>query len=127
MQEHGRACKNTDARARTRTRGNPAQQPVSLAVDELAYILNVDRPMLHIHQAVKGEACGKLTLSGYQFNSKTGLAIPADLSSIEIEQLPKWVLVIEKYAVYERLVTAGYTNNKPCLLVTGRGTKIVYN
>ena len=83
--------------------------------------LNCERPQLNIQQAVKGEACGHLRVTGQDFNSHTGSAIPVDMSDLEFEILPQWVLVIEKYAVYEMLVSAKYTENKPVLLVTGRG------
>ena len=85
----------------------------------MAYILNVDRPELRIHQAVKGEAFGCLEIDGQNF--KGGSTIPPDLSKMKITKLPKWILVIEKYAVYERLLSSGFTKDKPCLLVTGRG------
>ena len=98
-----------------------AQRPVDVAVDELAYILNVHRPELHINQAVKGEACGHFTIPEYDFNTKSGCAIPADLSDMNPTRMPKWVLLVEKYAIYDRLVSSGYTQDKPCLLVTGRG------
>jgi len=78
------------------------------------------------HPNVKGEACGHLRFHCHDFNTKTGSAIPADISEMQISELPKWILVIEKYSVYERLVSQGYHKDKPCLLITGRGKKIIF-
>ena len=78
------------------------------------------------HPNVKGEACGHLRFHCHDFNTKTGSAIPADISEMQISELPKWILVIEKYSVYERLVSQGYHKDKPCLLITGRGKKTIF-
>ena len=36
-------------------------------------------------------------------------------------RLPLFVIVLEKYAIYQRLVEEGFCATRDCLLVTGRG------
>ena len=91
--------------------------------DELAYILSVARPELRLHQAAKGEAQGHLHLPGCNFASEQGGQIPPDISDINLNevQLPQFVLVLEKFAIYQRLVEERFCATRDCLLVTGRG------
>jgi len=99
------------------------QKIVDSAADELAFILSVSRPDLRLHQAAKGEAQGHLNLPGCNFACEQGGQIPADLSEINFYgvQLPRFVLVLEKFAIYQRLVEEGFCASRNCLLVTGRG------
>ena len=101
-----------------------SQSLVDQAVDHLAFLMSTDRPELNIFQATKGEACGHLKLRSrsnaltvesnrqFDFLCDEGMAIPVNLNDMEIIQAPRWILVVEKYAVYQRLIQIKYGFNQ---------------
>jgi len=49
------------------------------------------------------------------------MQIPVNMDGMVIKKAPKWILVVEKYSVYERLVQVKYGTEDHGLIITGRG------
>merc|ERR1711990_29027 len=107
------------------------QAIIDYAIDFLAFLTDCNRPTLCIFQATKGEGYGHLIIQTspnsheekkfFDFSIDGGNTIPVDLDDCEITQAPKWILVVEKYAVYERLMKCKYGIDDGGLVLTGRG------
>ncbi|EFW16156.1 hypothetical protein D8B26_006129 [Coccidioides posadasii str. Silveira] len=108
-----------------------SQRLVDGYIDDIAYTVGVDRAALHVSAAAKG-----LTVGRYKINLQSGsvlnvgehcegILIPRtheivgfDLSGV------RWILIIEKEAVFHRLATSNYHATSAAgggILITGKG------
>ncbi|KAN0091017.1 Spo11/DNA topoisomerase VI subunit A [Tylopilus felleus] len=110
-----------------------SQRTVDKLVDDLAATLNLDRAHLNIRATSKGLVCGSgliiHLLDGQVLlvNDSEGMLIPAgeDIERFEVTSDVRWVLVIEKEAVFQtlcRLQFTRYPGLPGCgLIITGKG------
>ncbi|KAF8552513.1 DNA topoisomerase IV, alpha subunit [Imleria badia] len=110
-----------------------SQKTVDKLVDDLAATLDLDRADLNIRATSKGLVCGSgliihlLDGQVLRVNDSEGMLIPAgeDIERFEVKNDVRWVLVIEKEAVFQtlrRLQFTRYPGLPGCgLIVTGKG------
>jgi meiotic recombination protein SPO11 len=102
------------------------QEKVNKAVNDLSSLLNVQEFELGVTSSSKGLVAGDLTIivGDEHIDCSTPRAVPQNPSAITaIETEAKFVLVVEKDTVFQRLVTDEIFNrsaDKP-ILVTGKG------
>ncbi|KAE8144853.1 meiotic recombination protein spo11 [Aspergillus avenaceus] len=107
------------------------QKVVDDIVDDVAYTVGLDRSALNVEAAAKG-----LVVGSYQLKTSSGHVIDTQTSAIDtlvpslqdIDEITisdsNWVLVVEKEAVYRRLVRLGYYTKALAgkgILITGKG------
>ncbi|GBF63711.1 meiotic recombination protein [Trichophyton mentagrophytes] len=108
-----------------------SQRLVDRYIDDIAFTLDVDRAALHVAAAAKGATGGNFSItlkngSSIQVGACTeGILIPRihEIEGIDISGI-SWILVIEKEAVFHRLITSGYHNASAVgsgILLTGKG------
>ncbi|EGE05342.1 meiotic recombination protein spo11 [Trichophyton equinum CBS 127.97] len=108
-----------------------SQRLVDRYIDDIAFTLDVDRAALHVAAAAKGATGGNFSItlkngSSIQVGACTeGILIPRihEIEGIDISGI-SWILVIEKEAVFHRLITSGYHNASAAgsgILLTGKG------
>ncbi|KAF7170966.1 hypothetical protein CNMCM5623_003477 [Aspergillus felis] len=108
-----------------------SQQIVDTIIDDIAHTVGVDRWALNVEAVAKGLVAGY-----YRLMTKAGEVVDARLSTKdvlipkteEIEAIDasevKWVLILEKEAVYRRLSRSSYHTRAAAgkgVLVTGKG------
>ncbi|KAJ5134412.1 hypothetical protein N7526_005777 [Penicillium atrosanguineum] len=108
-----------------------SQDTVDTVIDELAYTIGVDRGALNVEAAGKGLIAGAFALKrDSRLVLDAGFAtqdtlVPRIQQNDEIDILAtRWVLVIEKEAVFHRLVRNDYYNRAVAgqgILITGKG------
>ncbi|KAI4481968.1 hypothetical protein M0804_008987 [Polistes exclamans] len=105
----------------------PKQQYVDLAVNNVAEILNCAPWDLRLIGSSKGLAAGDLTL--YFTDNQIidcrvpgGVLIPQIISNvISIRTNGKFVLVVEKDTIFQKLLEENITKLLNCILITGKG------
>ncbi|OAL69374.1 hypothetical protein A7D00_6493 [Trichophyton violaceum] len=108
-----------------------SQRLVDRYIDDIAFTLDVSRAALHVAAAAKGAIGGNFSItmksgSSIQVGACTeGIVIPRihEVKEIDISGI-SWILVIEKEAVFHRLITSGYHNASAAgsgILLTGKG------
>ncbi|KAJ5191493.1 uncharacterized protein N7498_010478 [Penicillium cinerascens] len=108
-----------------------SQDTVDTVIDELAYTIGVDRGALNVEAAGKGLITGCFSLKrdshvvvNAQFSSQDTL-VPRIQEGDEFDiSATRWVLVIEKEAVFHRLVQNNYHIKAVAgqgILITGKG------
>ncbi|KAJ5317723.1 hypothetical protein N7508_002231 [Penicillium antarcticum] len=108
-----------------------SQQTVNGVIDDLVYTIGVDRAALNVEAAAKGLIAGCLRLirdSQVVVNAQSATEdtlIPRIENDDEIDiSRARWVLVIEKEAIFHRLARSNYHNRAIAgegILVTGKG------
>ncbi|RHZ68170.1 hypothetical protein CDV55_104697 [Aspergillus turcosus] len=108
-----------------------SQQIVDTIIDDIAHTIGVDRAALNVEAVAKGLVAGYyrlMTKAGEvmdaRFSTKD-LLIPRteDVEAIDASEV-KWVLILEKEAVYRRLSRSSYHTRAAAgkgVLVTGKG------
>ncbi|KAM5440249.1 endodeoxyribonuclease [Microsporum canis] len=102
-----------------------SQKLVDRYVDDIAFTFGVDRAALHVTAAAKGAIGGHFRIELKNGSSIQGITIPRidEIEKIDVSGI-SWILVIEKEAVYHRLVTSGYHKSSVAgngILLTGKG------
>ncbi|PGH09411.1 hypothetical protein AJ80_07686 [Polytolypa hystricis UAMH7299] len=108
-----------------------SQKVVDAFVDDIAFTIGVDRTALHVVAAAKGLMAGSYKImlknnSSVDVGSAVdGMLIPR-IETIEQVYLSgvRWILVIEKEAVFHRLATSNYHKASAAgngILITGKG------
>ncbi|KAJ5620917.1 hypothetical protein N7510_004901, partial [Penicillium lagena] len=111
-----------------------SQTIVDGVIDDLAYTIGVDRAALHVEAAAKGLTVGCFRLrkhassevvDAHSVSTVGGILIPRmeDVDDIDISGV-RWVLVVEKDAVFQRLARSSYHLHAASgegILVTGKG------
>lgn len=108
-----------------------SQRVVDMVVDDIAHTIGVDRAALNVEAAAKGLVAGY-----YQLTTSSDKVIDArfmtndvlipraeDIKEIDMSDV-KWVLILEKEAVYRRLARSSYHTRAAAgkgILVTGKG------
>lgn len=118
-----------DARGRTVHENTVNEQSESNSIiEDIEVMLGVLREELGITYDAKGRASGDIIIksAGDRINlSKMGTgawAIPPSVDDVKIEQVnAKFILVVEKGAIFERLNAERVWKQLNCVLVTGKG------
>ncbi|KAJ5176770.1 uncharacterized protein N7482_002647 [Penicillium canariense] len=107
-----------------------SQQTVNCVVDELAYTIGVDRTALNVEAAGKGLVAGCFRLKrdstvivDAQITEDTMVPRIQDSDEIDISGA-RWVFIIEKDAIFHRLVRSSYHTRAIMgdgILITGKG------
>ncbi|ROT39024.1 DNA topoisomerase IV, alpha subunit [Sodiomyces alkalinus F11] len=117
---------------RDATHQTKSQAVVDRVVDDLAYTLGFGRMDLNIVAAGKGLISGPImiqlrresgVLSASSGSNGVLVPLPSDVEKLDLGAA-RWLLVIEKEAVYRRLSAVQYWRNSaagPGILVTGKG------
>ncbi|KAG2005144.1 hypothetical protein GB937_008978 [Aspergillus fischeri] len=108
-----------------------SQQIVDTIIDDIAHTIGVDRAALNVEAVAKGLVAGY-----YRLMTKAGEVVDArlstkdvlipkmeDIEAIDASEV-KWVLILEKEAVYRRLSRSSYHTRAAAgkgVLVTGKG------
>ena len=105
-----------------------SQNDFNRCFEDVLRILDVPRRALGLSAAPKGSLAGavKITQGTEEIDclllGKSGYELPGDLSNIKLESLgARYVLVVEKDAVFKTLCEKVIWNEVPCILITGRG------
>eukprot|EP00775_Hariotina_reticulata_P005622 gene5622-5861_t len=110
-----------------------SQRDLTAAINTALTLLKVPRAALGIAAASKGAVAGRLLLrahpaEAYQDCSLTGpagRAIPGDVAAIGAMSIrlsgARFILVVEKDAIFQRLVEDRLFDELPCVIITGRG------
>ncbi|THV05127.1 DNA topoisomerase IV, alpha subunit [Dendrothele bispora CBS 962.96] len=110
-----------------------SQKVVDNLVDDIAATLAVERSELNVRATSKGTFCGSgLTIHLFTGESIQGKDVEAtlipvgeDIESFDFDQQVKWVLIVEKDAVFQTLCHLKLTNHPDLyskgLLITGKG------
>ncbi|PRW59963.1 Meiotic recombination SPO11-2 [Chlorella sorokiniana] len=106
---------------------------VGEAVQDAISLLQVPRSALGITASSKGLVAGRLVIHDRRTGTETdcivsgsgGVAIPGDIARITgdyaFQTDAQLILVIEKDAVFQRLLQQRFFDTAPCILVTGKG------
>ncbi|KAF5348657.1 hypothetical protein D9758_006787 [Tetrapyrgos nigripes] len=109
------------------------QKVVDTLVDDIAATLQVDRSNLNVRATSKGTFCGSgltihlLTGEMIRGNDAEATLIPVgeDIESFDFDNEVKWVLIVEKDAVFQTLCHLKLTNHPRLssrgLMITGKG------
>ncbi|GAA5886178.1 hypothetical protein JCM6882_004290 [Rhodosporidiobolus microsporus] len=105
------------------------QQTVDALIEDIAATLQVRRSDLNVVAAAKGLFAGSIkivTTDGQTLESKSqGVLIPAGQAIEDVEKNDvKWVLVVEKEAVFQTLCTSSFFSDSSVgngVLLTGKG------
>ncbi|EFR00877.1 meiotic recombination protein spo11 [Nannizzia gypsea CBS 118893] len=108
-----------------------SQTLVDRYIDDIAFTLDVDRAALHVAAAAKGAIGGNFSITMKNESSiqvgafAEGIIIPRidEVDGIDTSGI-SWILVVEKEAVFHRLITSGYHNTSAAgngILLTGKG------
>jgi len=128
-------------RARDAEEGYANEADAARAVELAARVCGVDRAALGLFAASKGWFCGALEWRASRAEPWRSprrpppraarfdaVAVPEDLDEWEARPLQnephlraRFVLVVEKYTVFYRIVNSEFLSRVPCVVVTGRG------
>ncbi len=106
------------------------QDESDAVIEDLERTLNVIREQMHIKAERRGAIYGDIVLRdkrrGDEWNcSKLGMggwAVPSEIENIEIVDLnADFVLVVEKEALFERLIEEKFPEKNNAILITGQG------
>ncbi|CEJ60321.1 hypothetical protein PMG11_08898 [Penicillium brasilianum] len=107
-----------------------SQQTVNCVIDDLAFTIGVDRAALNVEAASKGLVAGCFRLKRessivLDANGRHDTTIPRIQGSDEIDiSGARWIFIIEKEAVFHRLVRSSYSKRAIMgdgILITGKG------
>ena len=105
-----------------------SQSEFTRILEDVYLLLQVPRSSLGISAAPKGAIAGSVKL--YQGNEeinclllgKSGHQLPGEVENMEVESLgARYILIVEKDAVFNTLCEQVIWGNIPCILLTGRG------
>lgn len=105
-----------------------SQNDFNRCLEDVLRLLNVPRRTLGLSAAPKGSIAGAVKiLQGSEeidclMLGKAGFELPGDLTNFRLESLgARYVIVVEKDAVFKTLCESVVWNEVPCILITGRG------
>lgn len=104
------------------------QSESNSVIEDIEVATGVLREEMGISADVKGKVVGPIVVrsKGFEIDAtrmgETALSLPPNPDDLEIVRLDaKYVLVIEKDAIFQRLNREGFWRNENCLLVTAKG------
>ncbi|SOV22999.1 topoisomerase, putative [Plasmodium sp. DRC-Itaito] len=103
------------------------QNQTNKHIKDVCNILGYERSSLNIYASEKGCIAGLLILKkGYEIlnlsEHENGLMINEFLLNVDkIESMANYIIVVEKYSVYQKLCENKIWNIIPCILITGKG------
>ena len=105
-----------------------SQNDFNNCFDDVLRILDVPRRALGVFAAPKGSIAGalKITQGTEEIDclllGKSGYELPGDPTHLKLESLgARYILVVEKDAVFKTLCDKVIWNEVPCVMITGRG------
>lgn len=105
-----------------------SQHDFTSSFEDVLRMLDVPRRALGISAAPKGSIAGalKITQGSEEIDclllGNSGFELPGDPSKLKLESLgARYILVVEKDAVFKTLCEKIIWNEVPCILITGRG------
>ncbi|XP_063673723.1 uncharacterized protein LOC134810958 [Bolinopsis microptera] len=105
-----------------------SQNDFNRCFEDVLRILDVPRRALGLSAAPKGSIAGavKVKQGSEEIDclllGNSGYELPGDMSNVKLESLgARYVLVVEKDAVFKTLCDKVIWNQVPCILITGRG------
>lgn len=99
------------------------------ALENVSCMLHVPRWRLHVLATSKGCIAGDLSFHDVDGNyidcskTKSGIQVPSRIEGMQhIQTDASFVLVVEKDAVFQRLLDEGFCETmRPCIIITGKG------
>jgi meiotic recombination protein SPO11 len=99
------------------------------ALENISCMLQVPRWRLHVLATSKGCIAGNLSFHDVDGNyidcnkTKSGIQVPSHVEGMQhIQTDASFILVVEKDAVFQRLLDEGFCETmRPCIVVTGKG------
>ncbi|ABW02375.1 DNA topoisomerase IV subunit A [Caldivirga maquilingensis] len=104
------------------------QSESNAVIEDIEVATGVLREEMGVSADVKGKVVGPIVVrsKGFEIDATkmgdTALSLPPNPDELDIVRMDaKYVLVVEKDAIFQRLNREGYWNSEKCLLVTAKG------
>lgn len=105
------------------------QTALDEALENVSCMIQVPRWRLHVLATSKGCIAGNLCFHDVDGNyvdcsqTKAGIQVPSHIEGLEhIQTDADFVLVVEKDAIFQRLLSEGFCERmRPCIVITGKG------
>jgi len=104
------------------------QAESNTVIEDIEAATNVLREQMGVSADVKGKVVGPIVVRsrGFELDASkfgdTALSLPVDVDSLEIVRVEaSYVLVVEKDAIFQRLVRERFWAQENCILITAKG------